>query len=346
MNRLRNIVRGSTFARGVFNATGAKATDQSYNIDEVSKPQLHHNFEKLNLPNRYKEHAKKAFIPIPKSKKKGSTPAEAVRGYYQRTKQRLLHPTKVVIQQNQWLETANRFDLLELDMSEKPNVELTLQVSDDVTVQVTQDEAEKLNIDHCEVKSKRYIKEDRTVDKYQDNNIVCQTDDNWDISNGVDQSVDPMPQTEYDKQLETAPKRGVAKIAAQRKSRFVYSQLLNFLRCKHFMHIRDHHFITTLVADARAWLLANKYKMETHIEYSMLAMAVSQAFLVSQEELNFRALLKRPNTINHIQHLNATVSGNLGRVHMLHPDGSSLAAKLRRPFTKPLTFGAPAVAQV
>nr|WRQ65255.1 hypothetical protein [Tolivirales sp.] len=147
----------------------------------------------------------------------------------------------------------------------------------------------------------------------------------------------------FDKQLETLPRRLVAKLRSKKTDRFVYSQLLNFLRCKHFMHVRDTHFITTLVADARAWLLSKGFTMEDSIHYSILSIAVQQAFIVSAEELEFRATLKNPKIIDHIEHHNATMSGNLGRVNMFNINSGkhALAKAARRPFTRTLHLSAP-----
>lgn len=145
----------------------------------------------------------------------------------------------------------------------------------------------------------------------------------------------------YDKQLEALPRRLIAKLKARKNNRFVYSQLLNFLRCKHFMHVRDTHFITTLVADARAWLLKNNYTMENAIDYAILATAVQQAFIVSAEELEFRATLKNPKVRDHIDHHNATMSGDLGRVHMFQGGKHALAKAARRPFMRNLHLVAP-----
>lgn len=141
---------------------------------------------------------------------------------------------------------------------------------------------------------------------------------------------------EFEKQIESLPRRLIAKLKARPNTRFVYSQLLNFLRCKHFMHVRDSHFITTLVADARAWLLKNNYTMENAIEYSILASAVQQAFAISAEELAFRAFVKKPQVIDHIEHLNATMSGDLGRVFMFSNGGNILSKVARRPFMRHL----------
>jgi len=147
----------------------------------------------------------------------------------------------------------------------------------------------------------------------------------------------------YDKQLESIPRRLVAKLRAKKTTRFVYSQLLNFLRCKHFMHVRDTHFITTLVSDARAWLLKSGYTMETSLDYAILSTAVQQAFIISAEELEFRASMKNPRVLDHIKHHNATMEGNLGRVNMFEGETFKRAAKriARRPFTRTLTLGAP-----
>lgn len=137
------------------------------------------------------------------------------------------------------------------------------------------------------------------------------------------------------KQIETVPRRLLAKMAANKKSRHVYSRLLNYLRCKHFMHIRDHHFITTLVADARSWLLKEHMDMEKPLTFAVLSSAVTQAFMVNQEELDFRARMKNPIHLDHIEHLNNTMSGELGRVSLFKGDFKrALASAARRPFTR------------
>lgn len=156
----------------------------------------------------------------------------------------------------------------------------------------------------------------------------CQTCESVEVSTDDDK--------EESKQIEVIPRRLTAKLAAGKKTRFVYSRLLNYLRCKHFMHIRDHHFITTLVADARAWLLKDGMSMEKPLTFAILANAVTQAFMVNQEELDFRARIKNPIHLDHIEHLNNTMSGELGRVSIFagKPLKSTLAAAARRPFTR------------
>lgn len=157
----------------------------------------------------------------------------------------------------------------------------------------------------------------------------CQTNDS------VLNQTETQPEI-LEKQIETVPRRLIAKLAADKKSRFVYSKLLNYLRCKHFMHTRDHHFITTLVADARAWLLKGGHDMEKPLTFAVLANAVTQAFMVNQEELDFRARIKNPVALDHIEHLNATMSGELGRVSYFKGKGlvKTLASAARRPLTR------------
>lgn len=146
------------------------------------------------------------------------------------------------------------------------------------------------------------------------------------------QANDPVP--DISKEMETVPSRAVAKVAAKRKCRFIYSQLLNFLRCKHFMHYRDHHFITTLVADARAWMLANKHTMDTPLHFSIISMAVTQAFMVNQAELDFRARLKPKTIQDHLSHHNKAMTGDLGNVFLLKNIDVEAKNWLKKPFLK------------
>lgn len=176
-----------------------------------------------------------------------------------------------------------------------------------------------------------YVKDQKRVKFYEKSalckDVCCQHNVTREVSTDEDNF--------EEKQLETMPRRLVAKLTATKKSRFVYSRLLNYLRCKHFMHIRDHHFITTLVADARSWLLKEHMDMEKPITFAVLAGAVTQAFMVNQEELDFRARMKNPIHLDHIEHLNNTMSGELGRVSIFKTDlKSTLASAARRPFTR------------
>jgi hypothetical protein len=219
-----------------------------------------------------------------------------------------------------------------LDDMDNINAEATLGgIGYDGPVKVLQDIGQVKNITRLKVvKPKRKVVSNDATTCCND----CQTD-------GVAECVADFKT--YDKQLESLPRRAIAKLRAKKTTRFVYSQLLNFLRCKHFMHVRDTHFITTLVSDARAWLLKNGYTMETSLDYTILTSAVQQAFIVSAEELEFRASIKNPRVVDHIKHHNATMEGNLGRVFMFADNSVKHAAArmARRPFTRSVTIGSP-----
>lgn len=126
-------------------------------------------------------------------------------------------------------------------------------------------------------------------------------------------------------------KRDVARTYAKKTRRTVHAKLLNFLRCKHFMHVRNISFITTLVADARAWMLSNKHLMDNDMDYTILSMAVMEAFYISSEESKFRAILKRRDVMDSLLHHNMLLEGNLGYRFFLK-NGTNLEKILKRPF--------------
>jgi len=103
-----------------------------------------------------------------------------------------------------------------------------------------------------------------------------------------------------------------ARCLRDKKIRSVYTRLTYYLKCKHFMHSKDPHHIRTLVQDARAWLLKAKCSMETYQEYVLLTSAVSAAFFVDQEELNFRARMKNRIEWQALSKHNAACNGDLG----------------------------------
>jgi len=221
--------------------------------------------------------------------------------------------------------------VLEEVESAKMPLDIPISIRDDVTVCTRGKKMTVLATKHEKVGARVHYecKTPETVDASCD---TCSLRDRGCNSFGVDECFGTDELVNMDKQLESPPRRLMAKTLAKKKNRLVYSQLLNFLRCKHFMHVRDKHFITTLVADARAWMLKKEFKMETDIDFCVLSMAVTQAFLVNQQELDMRAALKQPVALNHIDHLNATMSGDLGRVSWFRHQsvGHSLATAARR----------------
>jgi len=92
-----------------------------------------------------------------------------------------------------------------------------------------------------------------------------------------------------------------------------HSELLNYLRCKNFLKYRDVSFMQQLVHQANIWMLKAGYSMDHAAHYTIMSHAVTLAFLVSEEELMFRTVIKSEANFDNIKHLNSTLKGDLGK---------------------------------
>jgi len=108
------------------------------------------------------------------------------------------------------------------------------------------------------------------------------------------------------------PSFSKARALRDKKSRKTFTALTYYLKCKHYMHMKDPHFIRTLVQDARAWLIRGQYKMESYRDYVILTSAVMSAFFVDQEELAFRARMKNATEWQAMSKHNNACNGDLG----------------------------------
>jgi len=125
------------------------------------------------------------------------------------------------------------------------------------------------------------------------------------------------------------PKRStVNKIVKNKKSFVVYKKLLYHLRCKFHLKYRDHHHMNTLVNEARLWLIKNEHSCDNEQDFAILASAVQVAFLVCEEELEFRQTIKDRTNWDNMVHLNKTVTGNLGKMHGIPEDHSFIGRRL------------------
>lgn len=107
-------------------------------------------------------------------------------------------------------------------------------------------------------------------------------------------------------------RKAVNRATRGKNERGVFSKLLNHLRVKYFMHYRDHHFISMLVAEARSWLMKNQIPTDNPITFDLMALAVITAFRVNARELEFRAMIKQVKVQDNQKHLNMLMSGSLG----------------------------------
>ena len=111
----------------------------------------------------------------------------------------------------------------------------------------------------------------------------------------------------------TIPKRSNINKFAKSSKFEVYQKLSYFLKCKYFMKYRDSTLISSLVMDARSWMLKNKMTMDNEGDYQTLCYSVLSAYLVDKEELIFRQIIKDEKQLDNADHINRTVSNNLGR---------------------------------
>lgn len=132
---------------------------------------------------------------------------------------------------------------------------------------------------------------------------------------------------ERDPELDTTvfiPKRKViSKLAKDKNTCKVYGRLLVHLRCKYHLTLRDKSLIQRLVQEARNWMIKAGFDCTKEIHYTVLASAVTAAFMVSDEELEFRAMIKNRQNYENMVHLNNTLQGNLGRVANPLTDGGA-----------------------
>lgn len=129
---------------------------------------------------------------------------------------------------------------------------------------------------------------------------------------------------ESDKELFKVPNRkDINKLVKNKKYFSAYSKLLNYLRCKTFLKFRDASLMQQLVHQANVWMVKEGYDLTDTIHYTTISSAVTIAFLISPEELQFRQSIKNKTNWDNMVHHNKTISGDLGKVFRL-PDETSL----------------------
>lgn len=144
----------------------------------------------------------------------------------------------------------------------------------------------------------------------------------------LDVGTDPMPsaveiQCNIGKPNDAAPEvandiHELHKRSMFRKTRDVkflkfYSKLTYYLRCKYFMKTRDRALINMMANDARIWMLKERFTCETEDDFLLMTQSVCAAYVVNNQELHFRQILKNKTTYDNMKHLNDTLAGNLGK---------------------------------
>lgn len=113
-------------------------------------------------------------------------------------------------------------------------------------------------------------------------------------------------------QIRLPDRAAINRTVRKRKWIKVYEKLYFYLKCKYFMRTRDPAMINNMVADARIWLTKSSHKCESSEDYLLLTSSVSGAFMVDDNELEFRAMIKNDTNWDNTTHLNKTLKGDLG----------------------------------
>lgn len=133
-------------------------------------------------------------------------------------------------------------------------------------------------------------------------------------------------------------RKSINKVQKKKKSIKTYSRLVNFLRCKFFMRMRDHNLINTMVNDARVWMIKNDFKCESDEDFFVMTQSIIVAFMVNEQEMTFRALLKNKDNWENTAHLNKTLAGNLGKISPMNkPMENSFIGKFLPNLSMPKT---------
>lgn len=135
---------------------------------------------------------------------------------------------------------------------------------------------------------------------------------------------------EQDSKIFVPSRKNINKYVKNKKSVKVCSKLLNHLRCKYHLTLRDKSLPSKLVHEARTWMKKAGYTCETDLDYTILSSAVTAAFLVSDEELEFRKMIKNRQNYENMYHLNETLQGNLGKTAVPLLNGGSIFRGLMR----------------
>jgi hypothetical protein len=101
--------------------------------------------------------------------------------------------------------------------------------------------------------------------------------------------------------------------------------LTYFLKIKYFFSKRDILLVNNMIRDARQYLTNHKHSLDNESDYYQMTQAVMAAFIVDDQELKFRAIIKNRDNYDSWQHVNDTIAGNLGKTSFLKPlDGKIL----------------------
>lgn len=90
------------------------------------------------------------------------------------------------------------------------------------------------------------------------------------------------------------------------------TELLYTLKTKYFMASRSPVIIGQMVMDARSFISKNELKYDREV-YTCITNTIMQAYILDEQELVFRSMMKNNTVLDGVAHLNDTMAGNLGK---------------------------------
>lgn len=129
---------------------------------------------------------------------------------------------------------------------------------------------------------------------------------------------------DQDEQAETSiftiPNRKTVNEKVKKRNRIHMLPKLTYnLKIKYFMTFRSVELINNMVRDARIWMLANKYNLDNQEDYYLMTQSIMAAYMIDEQELKFRQLMKNESNYDNMIHVNDTLKGNLGRTKFWKP---------------------------
>lgn len=118
-----------------------------------------------------------------------------------------------------------------------------------------------------------------------------------------------VPRRKNHRFVDVSQKKGV-----KDQSRWVNfnSELLYTLKTKYFMSSRSPAIINQMVADARSFVSKNDLSYDREV-YRTITNTIMQAYILDEQELLFRSMIKNNDVLDGTAHLNDTMAGNMGK---------------------------------
>lgn len=131
----------------------------------------------------------------------------------------------------------------------------------------------------------------------------------------VQTDIDVSPQllsenpVEYNKRIDI---KALQKFAHKQKWIKSYSKLSYHLRIKYHMSVRNYTTYTYMKQDARTWMLKNGFTCDTQFDYTFMVSCVNAAFVIQDEEIITREMVKNNINLPAMEKINNFVAGDLG----------------------------------